>query len=127
MTGQKIHFDHLAIAAPSKVLEDVVTFYDQVLDLKPGPMIEVEGIKGYWLYSGGSALLHLIEDESRTDQGKNSFDHVAFRCSDLEAMQERLQGHSIDFVFYEEESEKQALLFISDPAGTAVELNFYLG
>ena len=69
----ELTIDHLAIAAPSRVIDEVVEFYSNILDFKLGPAAEVEGLKSRWLYSGSSALLHLIEDEERLEKGQNSF------------------------------------------------------
>ena len=120
----EIHIDHMAISAPKRVLDELVDFYRNILEMELGPAPDIEGLQSRWLYSGTSALLHLIEDEDRHERGRNSFDHIAFRCANLETTILKLQQHDIEFARFDAPQEGQVLLFIQDPAGTSVELNF---
>lgn len=120
----EIHIDHVAIAAPTPIIDAVVEFYSNILDFKLGPAAEVEGLKSRWLYSGASPLLHLIEDDQRIEKGRNSFDHVALRCENLEEIVRRLEKYDIDYARFDAKKERQILVFVKDPAGTSIELNF---
>ena len=62
MSDTKPFIHHVGITAPAEVLEEVVSFYDTVLGLKPGYRPEFGGIGGYWLYSGDHPMIHLLED-----------------------------------------------------------------
>lgn len=115
---------HVAITAPDGVLQQVLSFYDLVLGLKPGPRPDFGGFVGYWLYSGDQPIIHLLEDANRDGTKSGYFDHVALRCDDLQGVMSRLDSNSIDFHRMDVEEVKQTQLFLVDPAGTSLELNF---
>ena len=121
-TNTFIH--HVGITAPAAVLEEVVRFYDTLLGLKPGYRPEFGGIGGYWLYSGDHPMIHLLEDPNRQGEKSGYFDHVALRCTGLETMISTLEKNDIKYFRFETKETDQVQLFINDPSGTTVELNF---
>ena len=121
MNPPRIH--HFAITAPSAVLDEVVQYYANALDLLPGERPDF-GIPGYWLYAGAEPILHLIADDNRGAGATGYFDHVALRCEGLEDTKTRLDKSGIDYGQVRIEDLNQTQLFLRDPAGTTIELNF---
>ena len=121
MTVEYLH--HISLAAPGNVLQEVVEFYGVALGLKPGPRPDF-GIAGYWLYADDHPIIHLIEDPGRPAENSGHFDHFALRCEDIEAVSSRLDEHGIAYSRLDMSQLNQAQLFLKDPAGISVELNF---
>ncbi|MGI9286806.1 MAG: VOC family protein [Pseudomonadales bacterium] len=123
MSVQHIH--HYSITAPAKILDKVVTFYDELLSLKPGDRPDF-GINGYWLYAGNHPIVHLVEDDNRENNKAGYFDHIALRCDGLQETIEKLESMGLEYGQLEITAVGQTQIFVTDPAGTSVELNFLL-
>lgn len=123
MPEQPAFIHHYSIAAPAEVIAQQVEFYRQVLGLEPGFRPDF-GIPGEWLYAGDQPIIHLIEDPGRGGEKSGYFDHVALRCSDISAVKARLDSNGIEYGEIPMSQLGQVQLFITDPAGTTVELNF---
>lgn len=123
MSVQQIH--HFSITAPAEVIDEVVTFYGELLGLTPGFRPDF-GINGHWLYAGDHPMLHLIEDSNRNNNMAGYFDHIALRCDGLEETIEKLESMGLDYSQFETTELGQLQIFVTDPAGTSIELNFLL-
>lgn len=121
MTVQSIH--HISIAAPSAVTEQVKDFYQDMLGLEEGPRPDF-GIPGYWLYQGDHPMIHLIATE-REGGSNGHFDHFALRCSGIDEIIAKLEQHGVKYGIVETAEIKQTQVFVTDPAGISLELNFY--
>jgi catechol-2,3-dioxygenase len=118
-------FNHYNLRAQHDVLETLRDFYVDVIGLTPG-FRPAFASSGYWLYAADQDILHLTEapeDEYRPARGHNTFDHVAFTCSDAESFRRRLLSFNVDFTS-EVGPGGQLQLFLKDPAGNGIELNF---
>lgn len=92
--------------------------------------------RGHWLYLGGVPVIHLVEASDtagawgrekplpKAEDGTGSFDHVAFRGDDFQAMRARLQEAGITFKERVVPGGRLSQLFVPDPEGVLVEINF---
>ncbi|MGH8123189.1 MAG: VOC family protein, partial [Rudaea sp.] len=120
--------DHYNIRAPSPLLEDLRDFYCATLGLRVGPRPGLRS-HGYWLYAGDSAVLHLSATragEVREVGVVPTFDHVAFICADDEAMRAALDATGVRYSAEDAPERAQRQIFLRDPAGNGIELNFTL-
>ncbi|HVY22366.1 MAG TPA: VOC family protein [Steroidobacteraceae bacterium] len=119
-------FSHYNLRAPRPLLDELCTFYCNVVGLKIGERPPFNFF-GYWLYAGEQAVLHLTEaraGEARTVNAATTFDHVAFDCADREAVEQHLKSHGITFRTSTVPLTRRYQIFFKDPAGNGVELNF---
>lgn len=119
--------DHINLRAPSDLIERLRRFYIDIVGLHEGPRPSFRsGSRGYWLYAGAQPLMHLsISAEGNAPaQPTGWFNHVAFACTDLTATRARLDTAGLPYRIDVVDSLNQVQLFLHDPAGTGVELNF---
>jgi catechol 2,3-dioxygenase-like lactoylglutathione lyase family enzyme len=91
-------------------------------EYRQGPL--VMGNRGHWLYDAmGRPIIHLrIMEPASTPTG--AFDHVALSCQGKEEMLERLQTKGIQFSVAENLQPGVTQVFLKDPHGIALELQF---
>ncbi len=111
-------------------LEATKQFYADVLGLEVGYRPPL-AFPGYWLYCGGQPTVHLIgprEEEAgqkpRASGPTGLLDHIAFSCTGLAAMKQRLGARGVRYEERVIPRDRQTQLFLHDPDGVAVELNF---
>jgi len=110
---------------PRDQLETVRDFYCRLLGLQEGARPPFSR-RGYWLYGrSGTAIVHLVESarHQRPDVPTH-LDHVAFRAADPRAVVERLRDAGIPFEEKRIPESGVTQLFLFDPAGVRLELNF---
>ncbi len=119
--------DHINLRVPADLLEPVRAFYVEMVGLHDGfrPAMG-SGSHGYWLYADQSAVLHLSSGaaDSATNRSTGHFSHVAFACADLDATSERLEAAGVPHRTVVLDEDAQVQIFVIDPAGITVELNF---
>lgn len=106
-------------------------FYRDVLGLTDGFRPNL-GFPGFWLYAGDKAVVHLLgpanalveNRASKPGPDTNGLDPIAFRGKDAHATIAKLKQHGIAF--------RESLIpdiglhqvFVRDPNGVMVEMNF---
>jgi catechol 2,3-dioxygenase-like lactoylglutathione lyase family enzyme len=115
--------DHVNLRAPASLIERVRHFYVHILGFEEGPRPSLRS-RGYWLYAGGAPLIHLsVTGDGNADPADTGWiAHVALACEDVATMRARLDSEGIDYRVGS--AEDQVQLFLLDPAGITVELNF---
>lgn len=106
---------------------DVATsaqFYVDIFDFefRHGPA--VMGQRGNWLYdSTGRPIIHFRVLEADTNS-TGPIDHVALACSGKDDILERLRARNIEFAILENLLPGVTQVFLKDPHGVGLELNF---
>jgi catechol 2,3-dioxygenase-like lactoylglutathione lyase family enzyme len=114
--------DHINITADSVVVERCRRFYVDVLGFTEGHRPSFASA-GYWLYAADEPLVHLTVAEAHQAPG-SACDHVAFACCGLEHCIERLQSAGVDFTRSHVPASRAVQLFLTDPSGLRLELQF---
>jgi catechol 2,3-dioxygenase-like lactoylglutathione lyase family enzyme len=115
-------------------MERTKDFYCDVLGLENGDRPPL-GFPGYWLYSGGVATVHLLGPRTPREgivvrgtkkkfKDTGRFDHIAFAASDIDGVRKRLQDKSVEFREQTVPRTGGKQIFLYDPDGVGVELNF---
>ena len=115
-------------------LEKTKAFYCDVLGLENGDRPPLD-FPGYWLYSGGQAAVHLMGTRKPRDgivvrgtekkyEDTGRLDHIAFAATDVDAVRKRLQANNISFREQIVPRTGDTQIFLYDPDGVGVELNF---
>jgi catechol 2,3-dioxygenase-like lactoylglutathione lyase family enzyme len=99
-------------------------FYMRVLGLQVGPRPPVASV-GYWLYLAEQPVIHLVQRTGDAETaGSGAIDHVAFRGVDLAATRAVLRVEAIAFREAIVPRDGTVQLFVHDPDGVTIELNF---
>ena len=100
-------------------------FYVDVVGLRVGPRPPIASV-GYWLYLGGVPVIHLVQrnGDGLPPSGSGAVDHVAFHGVDFEATRDRFSALGVTFreALIPRDGTRQ--LFVHDPDGVKIELNF---
>ena len=129
-------FEHVLILADD--VDKTKDFYVNILGLNIGYRPDFP-FKGYWLYldeNPKAACIHLAMRKQDTGQdyyigkkdevksGSGAIDHVAFNADDIESMKAKLEKISIEYTHRKVPGFPLEQLFIMDPDGVKVELNY---
>jgi catechol 2,3-dioxygenase-like lactoylglutathione lyase family enzyme len=129
------HLEHFLIqTADMAATRD---WYVSVLGLREGEHPDFK-FPVCWMYIGDTDVIHITEggkdvsgnrkrylgQQSDAVEGTGVIDHVAFRCSGLEKMMEHLRSAKVPFSTRQVDDQGLFQLFLIDPNGIKVELNF---
>ncbi len=106
-------------------------FYCDVLGLAEGHRPAM-AFAGYWLYCAGAPVVHLLGQDGAAPENRvpeqggstGSFDHIAFSGRDVGAMIARLKACAIPYRENLIADINLHQLFVCDPNGILVEMNF---
>ncbi len=104
-------------------LERSVKFYEEIIGLKNGARPDF-GFPGAWLYLGDAPRVHLMAGRGSDTDKTGPFDHIAFKAVGVSEVEEKLKKNDIEFRRNEINDFKLTQLFITDPDGIQIELNF---
>jgi catechol 2,3-dioxygenase-like lactoylglutathione lyase family enzyme len=120
VTIEAIH--HVNIRAPATDIAKLRQFYCEIVGLREGWRPPFES-RGHWLYAGVLPLVHLVEAQGpAAPASQGCVDHVAFRCSDLAPMIERLEKGGVEYQLTRVPTLGDQQLLFRDPLGIGVEL-----
>ena len=129
------HIEHFLVQTAS--IEKTRDWYVRVLGMEVGPNPDFK-FPVCWLYLGGKDIVHLTEgganvsdnrkkyvgQESQATQGTGVVDHIAFRATGLQDMLVHLRALGIDFKERQVDDQGLYQLFMFDPNGIKIELNY---
>ena len=120
-----LSINHIQLVAEKDLVFKLRNFYCDVVGLTEGFRPEFERF-GFWLYIENKDVVHLItpkQGDNRSLQ-KSSYDHVAFKTGDYIGVLQKLKSLHIPFEEKLIPGMAAHQIFLRDPAGNRVELNF---
>ena len=130
------HFEHCLVVTDD--MDRTRDWYCTVLGMEVGPHPDF-GFPVYWLYVNGRDVVHigpsarqagenqktyLGRTSQNTGSGTGAIDHIAFRATGLKAMMAHLRSRAAKFSERRASNEALYQLFLYDPNGIKIELNF---
>ncbi len=129
------HLEHFLIQTAD--INATRDWYVDVLGFREGPHPDFK-FPVVWLYLGERDVVHLTQGGKNVSENRKAYlgqqsdattgsgvvDHVAFRCSGLREMMEHLQKKKVEFRRRMVSDQGLFQLFLLDPNGVKVELNF---
>ncbi|MBM3374213.1 MAG: hypothetical protein FJY44_10135 [Betaproteobacteria bacterium] len=129
------HIEHFLIQTAD--IEATRDWYVNVLGFREGPHPDFK-FPVVWLYLGDTDVVHLTQggkdvsanrkaylgQQSEATTGSGVVDHIAFRCTGLGEMMERLKRSQVEFRKRMVDNQGLFQLFLFDPNGVKIELNF---
>ncbi len=129
------HLEHFLLQTDD--IDRTCDWYVEVLGFHVGPSPDFK-FPVKWLYLGERDVIHVCEggkgvsdarkrylgQQSEDLHGSGVIDHVAFRCTGLDEMIARLKAAGVEFNERRVDNEALYQLFLFDPNGVKVELNF---
>ena len=120
-----LSINHIQLVAEKDLVIQLRDFYCNVVGLTEGFRPAFERF-GFWLYIGDKDVLHLITPKKGDERSlhKSSFDHVAFKTGNYQSVLKKIESLNIYFEEKPIPGMTAHQIFLRDPAGNRVELNF---
>ncbi len=129
------HIEHVLIQTAD--IARTVEWYTRVLGMRAGFTPDFK-FPVQWLYLGDNDVVHVTEGGANTSEnrkryvgqqttateGSGAIDHVAFRCTGLKDTLAHLRAEGVEFKERQVNDQGLYQLFLFDPNGIKVELNF---
>jgi len=121
--------DHFNLDVPPEHLDTVSRFYERAVGLRVGfrPAFDFDG---RWLYADGieHALVHLASygenEPAPLQQTTGRLNHLCFAMQGLAEHRRQLEAENISFKESDRPGASVVQLFLKDPTGVTIELNF---
>lgn len=129
------HIEHFLLQTAD--MEKTREWYTTVLGMRVGPNPDFK-FPVFWLYLGDKDVVHVTQggkdvsenrrkyvgQESQATSGSGAIDHLAFRATGLRDMIVHLQNMKVDFKRRQVDDQGLYQLFMFDPNGIKIELNY---
>ena len=100
-------------------------FYQEVLGLKCGDRPEFD-FPGAWMYLSARPIVHLVGGRTLMTEETGPFEHIAFAASNLDKWRAFLRDRDISFEEADVPGRPMRQVFLHDPNGVKIELNFLI-
>lgn len=129
------HIEHLLVQTAD--IAKTVEWYVRVLGMRAGHTPDFR-FPVQWLYLGENDVVHVTEGGAQTSENRKRYvgqqsealsgtgviDHIAFRATGLTDMLAHLRAEGVEFTERQVDDQGLYQLFMFDPNGIKVELNF---
>ena len=129
------HIEHFLLQTAD--MEKTRAWYVDVLGMRVGPNPDFK-FPVFWLYLGDRDVVHVTEggaavsenrrryvgQESQATSGSGAVDHIAFRATGLRQMIAHLEALGVEFKQRQVNDQGLYQLFMFDPNGVKIELNY---
>jgi catechol 2,3-dioxygenase-like lactoylglutathione lyase family enzyme len=129
------HIEHFLLQTSD--MEKTRAWYTKVLGMRVGPSPDFR-FPVFWLYIGDQDVVHVCEggkgvsenrknyvgQQSEATEGTGVVDHIAFRATGLRDMIAHLKKLGVDFKQRQVDGQGLYQLFMFDPNGVKIELNY---
>jgi catechol 2,3-dioxygenase-like lactoylglutathione lyase family enzyme len=129
------HIEHFLLQTTD--MEATRKWYVEVLGMRVGPNPDFK-FPVFWLYLGDADVVHVTEGGKGTSENRKKYvgqqseaasgtgvvDHIAFRATGLRDMIAHLKALKVDFKQRQVDDQGLYQLFMFDPNGVKIELNY---
>ena len=129
------HLEHLLVQTAD--IEKTVEWYVRVLGMRDGEHPDFK-FPVRWLYIGDRDVIHVAQGGAQVSENRKKYlgqhsealsgsgviDHIGFRCTGLKDTMAHLERENVSFQTRQVDDQGLFQLFLFDPNGVKVELNF---